>query len=112
MQNIAGKHTVKWGFEWFRNIYNNFQTSSGAAITYANPSGLTFVNGADGNATINQRVTNSFSVCTTRGAQIVCPSSTATALLTTPGVVLPSGAYVGRNRCDYRGRSVWQSVYR
>lgn len=91
MQNIMGKHTVKWGFEWFRNIYNNLQTSSGGPITYANPLGLTFVNGSDGNATINQRVTNSFSVCTTRGAQIVCPSSTATALLSTPGVVLPTG---------------------
>jgi outer membrane receptor protein involved in Fe transport len=91
MQNIEGKHTVKWGFEWFRNMYNNVQTSSGSAITYANPLGLTFINGADGNQTINQRVTNSFSVCTTRGAQIVCPSATATALLTTPGVVLPAG---------------------
>jgi outer membrane receptor protein involved in Fe transport len=30
MQNIAGKHTIKWGFEWFRNIYNNLQTSSGS----------------------------------------------------------------------------------
>jgi outer membrane receptor protein involved in Fe transport len=91
MQNIEGKHTFKWGFEWFRNKYNNLQTSSGSAITYANPLGLTFVNGSDGNQTINQRITNSFSVCTTRGAQIVCPSSTATALLTTPGVVLPTG---------------------
>ena len=91
MQNIVGKHTVKWGFEWFRNIYNNLQTSSGAPITYGNPQGYAFVNGADGNQTLNQRVTNSFSVCTVRGAQIVCPSGTATALLTTPGVVLPAG---------------------
>ena len=91
MQNIAGKHTVKWGFEYFKNIYNNLQTSSGSAITYPNQLGLNFVNGSDGNATVNQRVTNSFSVCTTRSAQIVCPSGTATALLSTPGVVLPTG---------------------
>jgi outer membrane receptor protein involved in Fe transport len=91
MQNIEGKHTFKWGFEWFRNKYNNLQTSSGSAITYGNPLALNLINGSDANATINQRVTNSFSVCTTRGAQIVCPSSTATALLSTPGVVLPTG---------------------
>jgi outer membrane receptor protein involved in Fe transport len=90
LQNIEGKHTFKWGFEYFRNTYDNVQTSSGSAITYANPLALTMA-GSDNNATINQRVTNSFSVCTTRGAQIVCPSSTATALLTTPGVVLPTG---------------------
>jgi carboxypeptidase family protein/TonB-dependent receptor-like protein len=91
MQNIVSEHTFKWGFEWARNLYDNLQTSSGAAITYANPNGLGFVNGSDGNVTKNQRIANSFSVCTTRGAQIVCPSGTATALLSTPGVVLPAG---------------------
>jgi hypothetical protein len=35
MQNIAGKHTVKWGFEWFRNMYDISTLSSGPAITYA-----------------------------------------------------------------------------
>lgn len=107
MQNIAGKHTVKWGFEWFRNIYNNQQTSSGGPITYGNTNGLNLINGSDGNATINQRVTNSFFVCTTRGAQIVCPNtrnidtngdgvgdttiSDPADLLRAPGVVLPTG---------------------
>jgi hypothetical protein len=91
MQNIVNEHTFKWGFEWARNKYDNLQTSSGAPITFGNPLGMTFVNGADGNVTKDMRVTNSFSVCTTRGAQIVCPSSAATALLTTPGVVLPAG---------------------
>jgi hypothetical protein len=90
MQNIAGKHTVKWGFEWFRNKYNTVSTSTGGPITYGNPLGLSMA-GSDNNATINQRTTNSFFVCTTRGAQIVCPTSNATALLTTPGVVLPTG---------------------
>jgi outer membrane receptor protein involved in Fe transport len=100
LQNIAGKHTVKWGFEWFRNIYNNIQTSSGGPITYGNPLGLNLINGSDGNVTINQRVTNSFFVCTTRGAQIVCPVTRTVAgvaisdpgdLLRSPGVVLPAG---------------------
>jgi len=91
MQNIVGEHTFKWGFEWAKNKYNNLQTSSGAPITFGNPLGLAFINGSDGNVTQDMRVTNSFSVCTTRGAQIVCPSGTATALLSTPGVVLPAG---------------------
>jgi len=91
MQNLVGKHTVKWGFEWNRNIYDIFTTSSGAPITYANPNGYQFVNGSANNATVSQRVVNSYSVCTTRGSAIVCPSGTATALLSTPGVVLPAG---------------------
>ncbi len=90
MQNIEGRHTIKWGVEWFRNMYDNIQTSTGQAITFGNPLALNMA-GSDNNATINQRVSNSFSVCTTRGAQIVCPSGTATALLSTPGVVLPAG---------------------
>jgi outer membrane receptor protein involved in Fe transport len=81
MQNIAGKHTVKWGFEWNRNIYNITTLSSGPAITYGNPLGVAFVNGADVNQTNGVRITNNFSVCTTRGAQVVCPSATASARL-------------------------------
>src|SRR5215813_10390417 len=90
LQNIAGKHTVKWGFEWFRNKYNTVSTSTGSAITYGNPQGLNMA-GSDNNATINQRVTNSWFVCTTRAAQIVCPTANATNLLLSPGVTLPSG---------------------
>jgi len=89
-QNTFSKHNLKWGFEWNNNIYNNVNTSSGGPITYGNPLGLSMAT-ADSNATINQRITNSFSVCTTRGSQIVCPSSAATARLSTPGVVLPAG---------------------
>jgi len=90
LQNIMGKHTVKWGFEWFRNIYNINTLSSGPNVTYANPLGLNMAS-ADNNVTHGARVANAFSVCTTRAAVIVCPSSAATALLSTPGVVLPSG---------------------
>jgi outer membrane receptor protein involved in Fe transport len=91
MQNIVGPHTVKWGFEYARNKYYIGTQYAGAAQTFGNPLGLTFVNGSDANATVGRNVTNNFSVCTTRGSQIVCPSSAATALLTTPGVVLPAG---------------------
>jgi outer membrane receptor protein involved in Fe transport len=83
MQNIVGKHTVKWGFEWNRNIYDISTLSSGPAVTYANPLGVTTVNlPAGAVATNGVRITNNFSVCTTRGAQVVCPSATATARLT------------------------------
>jgi len=100
MQNIMSNNTVKWGFEWFRNIYNNQQTSSGSAVTYGNPNGLTLVNGSDGNVTINQRRTNNFFVCTTRTSQIVCPVTRTVAgvaisdpadLLRSAGVILPTG---------------------
>lgn len=90
MQNLAGKHTIKWGFEWFKVRYNIATLSSGPAVTYANPLGLTFAS-ADNNATKGSRIANAFSVCTTRGTQIVCPASAATALLSFPGVVLPAG---------------------
>jgi outer membrane receptor protein involved in Fe transport len=78
MQNIAGKHTVKWGFEWFRNKYNIDTLSSGPSITYANPLGLAFTNGADVNQTHGMRITNNWLVCTVRSNQIICPSSAGT----------------------------------
>src|SRR5262249_1571716 len=71
-----------------------FQTSTGVPITYANPNNVAPSNGnnADNLATINQRVTNNFAVCTTRGSAIVCPNSTATARLSSlPVSKLPAG---------------------
>ncbi|HKZ02020.1 MAG TPA: TonB-dependent receptor, partial [Pyrinomonadaceae bacterium] len=93
MQNIVGPHTIKWGGEWFRNIYNIATESTGPDVTFANPLGVPIIAGhsADSNSVQGYRTTNNFSVCTTRGSQIVCPSSTATAVLISPGVVLPSG---------------------
>ncbi|MGZ8842088.1 MAG: TonB-dependent receptor domain-containing protein, partial [Pyrinomonadaceae bacterium] len=90
MQNLAGKHTVKWGFEWFKNIYNLQTVTSGPDITYANPLGLTLAT-ADSNSTQGSRVANAFSVCTTRGTQIVCPAQAAVDLLNVPGVPRPAG---------------------
>ena len=76
MQNIEGKHTIKWGFEWFRNSYNINTLSSGPAITYAfTPGlGLTPTNGAS-NVTNGSRITNNWLVCTTRANVITCPTS-------------------------------------
>jgi outer membrane receptor protein involved in Fe transport len=95
LQNVFSKHGLKYGFEWNKNIYNNFQTSSGGAITYGNPNGVLPATGndlADVLATINQRVTNSFSVCTARGTVVVCPNATAQARFASlPVGLLPAG---------------------
>ncbi|HYW69928.1 MAG TPA: TonB-dependent receptor [Pyrinomonadaceae bacterium] len=83
MQNLEGKHTIKWGFEWFRVKYNIDTISSGPSVTYQNPLGVTTVNLPQGAvATNGVRITNSFGVCTVRGTVIVCPSSTSAARLT------------------------------
>jgi len=80
LQNTLRKHSIKYGYEWSRNIYNNINTSSGGAITYANPGAFDLAT-PDSNQTINQRVTNNFSVCTVRtlsgGNTVICPSATA-----------------------------------
>ncbi len=78
MQNIVGgNHTIKWGFEYARNIYNIDTRSSGPAITYGfTPGlGLTPTNGADANAVNGMRITNNWLVCTVRGTVITCPTA-------------------------------------
>jgi outer membrane receptor protein involved in Fe transport len=77
MQNIVGgNHTIKWGFEYNRNVYDIDTRSSGPAITYAfTPGlGLTPTNGADANAVNGMRITNNWLVCTVRSAVITCPT--------------------------------------
>jgi outer membrane receptor protein involved in Fe transport len=74
MQNIWGQHTFKYGFEWFKNIYNIATESSGPDQVFGNPLGLPIAS-ADNLSTNGFRVTNNFTVCTTRGTSIVCPSS-------------------------------------
>ncbi len=105
MQNIVGEHTFKWGFEWARNKYDINTLSSGPAVTYVNPLPCTSVspnvpagciantNMPQGNiATNGVRITNNFSVCTTRVAggvtSVVCPSGTATSRLTAANAAL------------------------
>src|SRR5262245_46314388 len=79
MQNNLGRNTFKYGFEYSRNIYNINTVSSGPAQTFGNPQNLFFRGGAGNNQVTGFRVTNSFGVCTTRGAQIVCPDSSSAA---------------------------------
>jgi hypothetical protein len=86
MQNIVDKHTIKWGFEWFRNIYNIDTLSSGPAVTYgftpgavnADGSALRTTNG-NSNATNGSRITNSWLVCTVRSSVINCPTTAGVA---------------------------------
>ena len=93
MQAIWGAHTFKFGFEWNKNIYNISTASSGPSVTFGNPLNVAFAGGVGPEALSTQgyRVTNNFSVCTTRGSEIVCPSSGATAVLSAPGLALPAG---------------------
>lgn len=91
LQNTLTKHSIKYGFEWSKNIYNNINTSSGGPMTYGNPNGLGLAT-ADNLDTKNVRITNNFSVCTVRADTIVCPAATAAALLQSlPAANLPSG---------------------
>jgi outer membrane receptor protein involved in Fe transport len=77
LQNIYGRHSIKYGFEFNRNIYNIEQLSTGPAQTFGNPLGLSFAGGAGNNSVNGFRITNSFFVCTTRGTSIVCPSASS-----------------------------------
>jgi outer membrane receptor protein involved in Fe transport len=80
LQNIWGKNTIKYGFEFNDNIYNIDQLGTGPSATFSDPlhliaagSGINQVNGF--------RTTNSFAVCTQRAAQLVCPASSSTNIL-------------------------------
>jgi outer membrane receptor protein involved in Fe transport len=77
-------HTLKYGFEFYRNAYDIFQTSTGSPRTFTNPFGLPFAGGADNNALTGYRVTNNFLVCTTRSISgvgtVVCSNPTATTI--------------------------------
>ncbi|NOT48360.1 MAG: TonB-dependent receptor [Acidobacteria bacterium] len=99
-QNIFSNHTFKYGFEFYRNSYNIFQTSTGPSNVYANPLNVAPNNGTDlDNRSVNGfRVTNNWTVCTTRGTQIVCPvtqaasgASIGAGILSGLGANLPAG---------------------
>ncbi|MEP6912558.1 MAG: hypothetical protein ABI923_07375, partial [bacterium] len=94
-QDIYGRHTFKFGFEAFRNDYNIATVGSGPSRTFGNPLGLSFAT-PDNNQVQGYRVaSNSFSVCTTRAAVLVCPSGSAFAraaqLVTIPSFVTATG---------------------
>jgi outer membrane receptor protein involved in Fe transport len=66
LQNIYGRHTLKYGFEYNKNIYSIDTRSTGPAISYG------------GIATQGFRVTNNFGVCQVQGTNIVCPVQSLT----------------------------------
>lgn len=82
-QNIVRQHTIKYGFEAFRNKYDQDQQLTGPTTTFANPLNVASSTGTgSSDNTVNGfRVTNNFSVCTTRSISgvgtVVCPSATA-----------------------------------
>lgn len=98
LQNLWGKHTIKYGFEYARNLYDIATLSTGPQRTFGNPNNLAFVPPPGGTTaadlTLNGlRVTNLFLVCTTRTNNIVCPSSAGTnrALALIAGGGAPTG---------------------
>jgi outer membrane receptor protein involved in Fe transport len=82
LQNVWGRHTFKYGFEWYRNNYNINRSSTGPNRTFGNPLGL-IMDSPDNNAVSGFGVSNNFSICTTRvigGVNtIVCPNAGAAA---------------------------------
>jgi len=71
-QNIVGRHTLKYGFEYNKNIYSINTISTGAPITFTD-------SGGGASVSVNSaRITNNFAVCTVVGTQIQCPNATGT----------------------------------
>lgn len=69
-QNIWGRNTIKWGFEYNSNKYKIDTKSTGAAISYA----------GSGNPAGPQRVENRWAICArTSTTTITCPSGSRTA---------------------------------
>jgi outer membrane receptor protein involved in Fe transport len=81
LQNIIGRHTLKYGFEYYRSTYNIATESSGPDVIFANPLGVPVNAGAANvNSVQGYRVTNNMGVCTVRANQIICPSAGSTAI--------------------------------
>ena len=88
MQNIWGKHTVKYGFEFMENDYTMLTTSSGPARTFGDPHGEE--DPANVGAPVpfpatnmpgGVRITNRWGACTSSGSAAICPSDAFTGRL-------------------------------
>jgi outer membrane receptor protein involved in Fe transport len=75
LQNLVGPHTIKYGFEYTRNIYKINLLSTGPNVTFADPNGLLGSDNAGLNQVNGYRVTNNFGVCAVQGSNLVCPTS-------------------------------------
>jgi outer membrane receptor protein involved in Fe transport len=91
---LSSGHTVKYGFEFYRNAYDINQTSTGPSGTFANPVPVAPSNGSNpDNVTVSgYRVTNNWTVCTTRGTIIVCPPTNANGASIGQGILSGLGA--------------------
>ena len=70
MQNIWGKHTLKWGFEWNENKYKIDTLSTGGELNFNDPDHIVGPN----------RIENRFAVCArTSTSTITCPSASRVA---------------------------------
>jgi outer membrane receptor protein involved in Fe transport len=72
LQSIHDRHTLKYGFEYGRNIYKINTVSTGAATTFPDP--LNNTAGSGDNQMIGFRTTNNFGVCTVQSTNIACPA--------------------------------------
>jgi outer membrane receptor protein involved in Fe transport len=77
LQNIWGKHTVKYGFEYGNNIYKINTVSTGTPTTFPDP--LNNTGGSGNNQMIGFRTTNNFGACTVQGSNVACKASALTA---------------------------------
>jgi outer membrane receptor protein involved in Fe transport len=67
LQNVIGRHTVKYGFEYTRNLYNISTHSTGPNISF----------GAAGVPPLPYRIENRFAICErTSTTTITCPDAT------------------------------------
>ena len=88
LQNIVGKHTLKYGVEFMENRYRILTKSSGPARTFGDPLGEE--DPANVGAPVpfpatsmpgGARITNRWGVCTSTGSAAVCPASAFTSRL-------------------------------
>ena len=89
-QNVFGAHTLKYGFEYGRNVYKINTLSTGVATSYS------------GVAVLGARIANNFGVCQTQAGNttIVCPVASLTSriqALITAGVNLGGPTSVSTN---------------
>jgi outer membrane receptor protein involved in Fe transport len=70
LQNVWGKHTVKYGFEYATNRYRIDTLSTGPEFTFTGDPTL---------PALRTRVENRFAVCARSGATVTCPSASRTA---------------------------------
>jgi outer membrane receptor protein involved in Fe transport len=79
LQNLWGKHTFKYGFEWNSNRYVIETASTGPEFTFTGALAASL-------PPLRTRVENRFAVCRTEGSTLICPDATrvarAQALLT------------------------------